>query len=59
MEGLADQVDDPSFATVIGLIVSALNDEQKVSRGPLRLGFSQVDESFGKLKKWIKGFIIF
>jgi cell division protein FtsA len=57
LEGLADQVDDPSFATVIGLIVSALNDEQKVSRGPLRLGFSQVDESFGKLKKWIKGFM--
>ena len=57
LEGLADQVDDPSFATVIGLIVSALNDEQKVSGRGLRLGLSQVDESFGKLKKWVKGFM--
>lgn len=57
LEGLIDQVDDPSFATVIGLIVSALSDEQKISRSGVRFDIPQMDETIGKLKKWIKGFM--
>lgn len=57
LEGLVDQVDDPSFATVVGLIMSALNDEQKILGRGMRFDFSQVDETFGKLKKWVKSFI--
>jgi cell division protein FtsA len=56
LEGIVDQVDDPSFATVCGLIVSAMSDGIK---GETRRGFDlpTVGPAFNKVKKWFKGFL--
>jgi cell division protein FtsA len=56
LEGIVDQVDDPGFATVCGLIFSALNEET----GSSRYSFDSLPDfspTVDKIKKWIKGFI--
>jgi len=67
LEGVVDQVDDPAFATVCGLIVSALNDEGKSeasrrSFGNLSSlsnfdGFKAAKPTFASVKKWLKNFL--
>lgn len=57
MEGVVDQVDDPGFATVCGLIFSALNDEVKSNN---RNPFEKLPDfapTVERIKKWVKGFI--
>lgn len=56
LEGIVDQVDDPAFATAVGLIVAALGDEQKISK-QAALDLAPVEETINKLKKWFKGFL--
>ena len=55
-EGIVDQVDDPSFATVCGLIVSALGDGIKSESGR-SFDLPAIGPAFNKAKKWIKGFM--
>ncbi len=56
LEGIVDQVDDPSFATVCGLIVSAMGDG---SKGESRRSFDMptIGPALSRAKKWFKGFL--
>lgn len=56
LEGIVDQIDDPSFATVCGLVVSALNDEIK-GEGRSHFELPSVGPTVEKIRKWIKGFM--
>jgi len=55
-QGVVDQIDDPSFATVLGLIssgnggkIQSAGDDEDVWPGALKF--------FGKFKNWFKGFL--
>ncbi|MFH0852777.1 MAG: cell division protein FtsA [bacterium] len=57
-EGVVDQIDDPSFATVLGLILSS--DEQGEDIHGSRIGefdISQLAKAVRKFKNWFKGFL--
>lgn len=56
LEGIAEQVDDPSFSTVCGLIVAALGDEIK-SESKRAFALPAIGPAFNKVKKWLKGFM--
>ena len=56
-EGIADQVDDPSFATACGLILSALTDEMRPEPPRGGSSFSSAGQAFKKFIKWVKGFM--
>ncbi|KKT82347.1 MAG: cell division protein FtsA [Candidatus Yanofskybacteria bacterium RIFCSPHIGHO2_02_FULL_44_12b] len=56
VDGIADIVDDPSFAVAIGLVMWGIQSE---SEGPKSKGGFSSDngESFKKLKEWFKNFL--
>ncbi|MEK7160976.1 MAG: cell division protein FtsA [Patescibacteria group bacterium] len=54
LEGVVDQVEDPGFATVCGLIISAISEEMKLESRDRFDGFGLTME---KIKNWIKGFL--
>ena len=56
LEGIVDQVDDPSFATAVGLIFSALSDEQIIKSGS-HFDLPIISDTVEQLKKWFKGFL--
>ncbi len=57
LEGIIDQIDDPGFATVCGLILSALSDEIKPeSHGAFEGITDNIGPTVSKIKKWLKGF---
>ncbi len=57
-EGIVEQIDDPSFATVLGLILWAEeeNAELRPDRSPF-FNISKMAPFFDRVKKWIKGFL--
>lgn len=57
LEGIVDQIDDPAFATVCGLINSALAEEIKPDSGRRFEGFPLGGPAVSRAKKWLKGFI--
>jgi len=57
MEGVVDQVDDPGFATVCGLIFSALSEEGKTEGRNSFGNLPDFSPTVDRMKKWIKGFI--
>ncbi len=57
MEGISDQVSDPGFATVCGLIFSALTDEMKSEGEHSLADFLSIGQTINKTKKWLKGFM--
>lgn len=57
-EGVVDEVDDPSFATVLGLILWAGDEgEELKTRRKRLLNLPQISPSIGKIKNWFKGFL--
>lgn len=57
-DGIVDQVDDPSFAAVLGLIFWSQEQSEELRQKRLRLpGFSRAMPFFGKFKNWFKGFL--
>jgi len=56
LEGIVDQVDEPSFATVCGLILAAMGDEIK-SESKYSFELPVVTSAFNKAKKWFRAFI--
>lgn len=57
LEGVVDQIEDPGFATVCGLILSALSEEIEISTGRAWDNLAVISAGVGKIKKWLKGFI--
>ncbi len=55
-EGVVDQVDDPSFATVLGLILSSGEQREELKTGGL-LNLPGAASFLGKFKVWFKGFL--
>lgn len=58
LEGVVDQVDDPGFATVCGLILSALNEEGRpeTSRRSFE-GLRAAGPTVNLMKKWFKNLL--
>jgi cell division protein FtsA len=56
LEGIVDQIDDPGFATVCGLILSALSDEIKTEGRRSFDNLTDVWSTVDKIKDWFKGF---
>ncbi|MBU1102712.1 cell division protein FtsA [Patescibacteria group bacterium] len=54
LEGIVDQVDDPSFATVCGLILSVLSDENIKETGDSMMSAKAV---LNRAKRWFKSFL--
>lgn len=57
LEGVTGQINDPAFATVCGLILSALTDEIKTESERPFADLAQVGPTINKIKKWLKGFM--
>lgn len=55
--GILDQVDDPSFATVCGLIISALTDDAKQENDNYFNKLNSIGPFASKMKKWVKSFM--
>ena len=54
IEGILNRIDDPSFATVIGLVLWGAKGT--VYKGPRRSNFSGLEKIFSKVQKWLKAF---
>ena len=58
IEGLAEEVNDPSFAAVCGLISANEDEEFRGPGGGSSLDFLKIFKpSLGKIKKWFKSFL--
>ena len=57
-EGIVDQVDDPSFATVLGLVFWSQEQNEEIRSSRLRImGLANTLSFFGKFKNWFKTFL--
>jgi cell division protein FtsA len=54
VEGIVDKIDDPAFATVVGLLLWEFN-EKTGGRGPSKK--IQIGKKFMKVKKWVEGLL--
>lgn len=55
VDGIVNQIDDPSFAAAVGLALWGVNEQEKI---PDRsFAFSELGGIFGKLQKWLKAFM--
>lgn len=50
-----DKVDDPSFATAVGLVLWGIGHEDLAGKRPSKI--SSVTDSVGNIKKWFKNFL--
>jgi len=50
VEGIVDKIDDPSFATAVGLLLWELKEEKP--RKKMKVG-----ETFSRIRKWIEGLL--
>ena len=57
LEGISDEIDDPSFATVVGLILWAVDKRNKNGGRRVSLPEISVGSSVDKIKGWLKGFL--
>ncbi|HCX27870.1 MAG TPA: cell division protein FtsA [Candidatus Portnoybacteria bacterium] len=57
MEGIVDQVADPIFTTVCGLILSAINDDIKPEIRSIGMIGDSIAPTVRTIKKWLKGFL--
>lgn len=56
--GLVNQVDDPAFATAVGLIFWAKDiQEGRGGREVPLIGFSSMSRTINKIKRWFQGFL--
>ena len=51
-----EKIDDPSFATAVGLVVWGAENETRVGKSGLS-GIASVKSSVGAIKKWVKNFL--
>jgi cell division protein FtsA len=57
-EGVVEQIDDPCFATVLGLILSAGDDSQELKGRKSKIFKMPAMPSFlGQIKSWLKGLL--
>lgn len=56
-EGVTERVDDPCFATAVGLVLWGMDSRFKDSNQGLGLNKSLISSSVGKIKHWFRGFL--
>jgi len=57
LEGASDEVDDPSFATAIGLVLWAMDNRVKNGSRRIPLPELSIGSTVDKIKGWLKGFL--
>lgn len=58
LEGIVEQVDDPAFATAVGLVLWGMDTQMRGGRRGIPLpGFSSVNQTLNKIKGWFRGFL--
>jgi len=57
LEGVVDEINDPAFATVIGLILWSLDKNIHGVRKGISLPQFSVNSTVGKIKSWMRGFL--
>ncbi len=57
LEGIVDEVEDPSFATVIGLVLWSVDNQKRSGGRGISLPEISVGSTVGKIKGWLKGFL--
>ena len=57
MEGIIEEVDDPSFATAIGLVLWGMNDRIKSGRQNTSFSGVSIRTTIGKFKGWMRDFL--
>jgi len=57
MDGIVDEIEDPSFATAIGLILWNMDSQAKSGGQGISLPDFSVGSTVGKLKRWFRGFL--
>ncbi|MBL7053404.1 MAG: cell division protein FtsA [Candidatus Portnoybacteria bacterium] len=57
LEGIVDEINDPAFATVIGLILWSLDKNIHGVRKGISLPQFSVNSTVGKIKSWMRGFL--
>jgi len=56
LEGIVDEVDDPAFATAVGLLLWGI-DERAKSNGRISLPQLSITSTVDKIKGWLRGFL--
>ncbi len=56
LAGVVDKVDEPSFATAVGLVFWG-GDLGKKGKGELLARIPSIDYTISKMKKWFRGFL--
>ena len=56
LEGIVDEVDDPAFATAVGLLLWGI-DERVKSNGRISLPQLSITSTVGKIKGWLRDFL--
>jgi cell division protein FtsA len=51
-----EKVDDPAFATAVGLVVWGSDSQTRVGKSGFK-GFSQVTNTIKNMRKWFKSFL--
>jgi len=58
LEGIIEEVDDPAFATAVGLILWSIDERVKSGRfRAIALPQLSITSTIGKIKNWLKGFL--
>jgi len=56
LEGIADEIDDPTFATAIGLVLWGMDNQIKIGNG-ISLSGIPIGSTVNKIKGWFRGFL--
>lgn len=57
LEGIMEEVRDPSYATAVGLVLWGLEERLKEDKGRIPFSDVSIGPTVGKLKKWLRGFM--
>lgn len=57
IDGIIDRVDDPSFATAVGLIFWGMDEEERGVQKKTFVPFSKTGNSLTKIFRWLKTFL--
>ena len=57
LEGVVEEVDDPSFATAVGLVLWSMDKRNKPGGRGIPLPEFSVSSTVGKVRNWLRGFL--
>lgn len=55
LDGIAQEVDDPSFSVAVGLVLWGMDEQSK--RKEYAFSFGSINPTFNKIKSWLKDFL--